>query len=443
MALSEIRIKIGGWLGGAGLWLYCFSAFLSTAGASLGFVIFSFAMPILPVRWRRWVREPLVMTSLGFSIFLLLQTLFAIQWLPGAADEMLDKLVGWEKLLLFIPFGFWMARWSERRFTLLLISVVGLAIGMLSYVNWSMPARFLQTRTGFLFPAIGFAYIAGIAILGLFILGLDSLRREGRKRHIGISLLLVLLLVILVQGFIQSYSRGAWLAMAVALFVLCVVWYRQRGGVMTNLPPRSQLALAVLLLSVVGMVIYLNEENIAERVVVEAEVISSVVKNQRDATEVSSTGLRLNVWRFGFEKFSERPFFGWGAGSAKYLIEQSGLANKLVSPDGEWLPHLHNTYIELLLQFGLVGFVWALAILLLLGRMVHQAVVAGTMPRSYALFFLAVLVFAAVWCVFDYRVVHRDWQFSWIILAGTIFSFHLQSISRREVKALKQREISG
>jgi O-antigen ligase len=428
MALSDIRIKMAAWLGGAGIWLYAFSAFLSTAGASLGFVLFTLAMPMSDVRWRRWIREPLIIISVGFSIFILLQTYFAIQWLPAAKDEILDKLVGWLKLLLFIPFGFWMARWASRRLTLLFVSVIGLAIGMLASVDWSTPAQFLQTRTGFQFPAIGFAYVAGIAILGLFMLGLDALKGMARKRQVVTSILLLLLLLMLIQGFIQSYSRGAWLAMAVALPVLFAAWYRHRASVKTRLPRRSQLAVGVLLLAVAGLVIYMNNENIAQRVVFESEVISSALSDQRDETEFSSTGLRLNVWRFGLEKFAERPIFGWGAGSAKYLIEQSGAADRLASPDGKWLPHLHNSYLEVLVQFGLVGFVWVLTILVLLGRMMLKVTAAGIMPRPYSLFFLFVVVFAAIWCVFDYRIVHRDWQFSWIILAGTIFSFHLQSI---------------
>jgi hypothetical protein len=69
-----------------------------------------------------------------------------------------------------------------------------------------------------------------------------------------------------------------------------------------------------------------------------------------------------------------------------------------------------------------------LVILLLLGRVVFNAGRAGKMPRQYVVFFIAAFVFAMIWSIFNYRIVHRDWLFSWILLAGTIFSFHLQII---------------
>jgi O-antigen ligase len=95
---------------------------------------------------------------------------------------------------------------------------------------------------------------------------------------------------------------------------------------------------------------------------------------------------------------------------------------------GKWLPHLHSAYIDMSVQFGLLGLAWASLILWLMGRTAVKNYQAGVMPKRYLLFFFAVFVFALVWSIFDYRTVHRDWRFSWILLAGTLFSFHLEMI---------------
>jgi O-antigen ligase len=192
---------------------------------------------------------------------------------------------------------------------------------------------------------------------------------------------------------------------------------------------------SILLLAGTLVIVMLNQEEILQRTTVESEVFGQILDNERDDTDFSSTGLRLNAWVFGLGKVAEKPVFGWGPGTTSYLVEQSGMPEKLRTFGGVWLQHLHNTYIEVLVQFGLIGLLWVLVILLLLGRVVHNAERAGKMPRHYVLFFIAAFVFAMIWSIFNYRIVHRDWLFSWILLAGTIFSFHLQMILDKAAEA--------
>lgn len=411
-----------------GLWLFSFSAFLSTAAAVAGYVIFTFALLFSNARWRQWVLDPLVLSCLGFGLFAGLQTYLAVQAIPEAADEMWDKLMGWEKLLIFIPFGYWVARRPDWRLGLLLASVVGLILGMLLKVDWAQLGQFMHTRSGFQFPAIGFAYVAGLAMLGLALFGGGQFKQSSPWKRGAWLFLIGVMLLILAQGFIQSYSRGGWLAMFVTLCVMAVIWYWRRDHLRGQVSTRVVVSVAVLLTAVTLAVVLLNQDKIKQRIAYEADVFSQIVSAERNETIPSSTGLRLNVWAYGLKKFIERPLFGWGPGTAGYLVAHSGQPEKLSHASGEWLPHLHNTYIEVLVQFGLAGLIWILLILILFGRIMIRASRAGEMPQRYALFFIAVLVFASVWAFFDYRIVHRDWRFSWILLAGTLFSFHLQMI---------------
>jgi O-antigen ligase len=423
--LSETTIKISDRVGFFGLWLFSFSVFLSTAAAVVGYVLFTFAMFFVDNHWRRWLGHPLVLASLGFGLCISLCTFFAAQNLPETSDEIWDKWLSWEKLLLFIPFGFWVYRRPEWREGVLLVSVLGLVVGMLIRVDWGNLAHFLNNREGFQFPAIGFAYVAGIALLGLGFLGTAAWKRGDAWFRLVWGFVLVVLTLILLQGFIQSYSRGSWLALLVTFFVLIPVFLSTWGkGSHSTGKIVMAGALFIALISVVGI---LNQDRIAKRLADESDLFEQILSNNIIPDENSSTALRLNAWAFGLDKTIERPWFGWGPGTTKYLVSQSGLPERLQA-DGKWLPHLHSAYIDMSVQFGLLGLAWASLILWLMGRTAVKNYQAGVMPKRYLLFFFAVFVFALVWSIFDYRTVHRDWRFSWILLAGTLFSFHLEMI---------------
>lgn len=66
---------------------------------------------------------------------------------------------------------------------------------------------------------------------------------------------------------------------------------------------------------------------------------------------------RLELTRFGWELWLQRPYTGWGWGSTSILVPQASLVQL------EY-PHFHNTWVQLLAEVGLVGglliagFVW-------------------------------------------------------------------------------------
>jgi len=417
-------------IGFIGLWLFSFSAFVSTAAAAIGYVLFALAFLLGKRPWRRLLSEPVVIASLGFGAYLLLHTCFAIARLPEISGDIWGAFRSWEKLLLFIPYAYWTGRRPEWLGRLLVAVLAGFLIGMLREVEWGSLGDFLGQRSGFQFPAIGFGLISGIMLLGLLILGWSSRETDIRLpllRRIAWHLGWVLVVLIVVQGFIQSHSRGAWLALAVAFIVLAVVLFAARNRVARSYSKGSALTLVVLLMVGVMTVYALNHQTIQQRFIDESDVISGIIFGDREGERLSSAGLRLNVWEFGLDKLAENPFWGYGAGTTRHLISNSGLSSKL-QEGSSWLHHMHSTYVDVLVQLGVVGLLWVLVIVYLLTKATRVQCRQGEMPGRYCLFFLAVLVFAAIWSLFDYRVVHREWRFAWIILAGVAYSFRLRAL---------------
>jgi O-antigen ligase len=185
--------------------------------------------------------------------------------------------------------------------------------------------------------------------------------------------------------------------------------------------PRSLLFVGVAALMTI---VALNAERLAKRVTEELNSVDEVVSGEMQDVSASSFGLRWNAQRFGLNAWLERPLLGWGAETSRPLIRASEDA-KLNFENGDSLKHLHNTYLEILVQFGLIGFVLFGLLIVLLWRGIARAQREGRIPADYGVYLIALLVLTLVWCLFDYRAVHQDWRIYWTLLAGTALSFAL------------------
>lgn len=123
-------------------------------------------------------------------------------------------------------------------------------------------------------------------------------------------------------------SRGAMITGVLALMVIPLT--------MTRLSP-GRLATALLLLVVSGTlaVVYLPE-TVVER-----------LATTRSEVEDATLGGRLKIWRAGMLVFSERPIIGYGLASFKTAV---------TSVMGPAAQVAHNSFISVLVETGLVGF---------------------------------------------------------------------------------------
>jgi O-antigen ligase len=432
-------------LGLAGLYLFSFFSLSSVAGAYLGLLLLCIGF-LLSVRdWYRLWREPVVLCALGFAAFVLLHSWHAADTARGlgALQNLKESAADWIKLLLFLPFAYWARGDAQRLARLLGLWLTGFVLGILLHWDWAYFGGSSSRRFGTYLPAIAFGMFTGLAAIGLVVLrrrcwsGSGAAEREGHKPIWSTGLRVALwgvLLAFMVQGLVQSFSRGSWLAFAAGLTV--AVWgeLRARGTARASTGRRPWLPLAVAL-AVVAAVLALNAPRLYERAGEEAEVLRGVLEQgQLDRGEVTSIGLRLHVWRFGLDAWQQRPWLGWGAGLGHPLIAQSQ-RGELRMHDGRWMVHLHNTYLEVLLQFGVLGLGLLGCWIWLLSRDFAVSYRAGCVPADLYRMFAALGVLVLVWSLFNYRVVHHDWRFFWILVAGAVYGFHLRMVLGTEKEA--------
>jgi len=128
----------------------------------------------------------------------------------------------------------------------------------------------------------------------------------------------------------------------------------------------------------------------------------------RDRLEESGpVSFRMAVYQAGWEMFLKKPLSGWGS-----LAMQTELSNRITDFHQEQF-FFHNTYLEILVQYGVLGlalYAWVIVDLFRLGRKRCLRSLAGTFPdaqfRSLWPLIVVVYLVNASFVVMNYQFVN-------------------------------------
>lgn len=393
--------------------VFAASAFVLPALANAALILAAAALLAQPaLAWQRLRGHPL-WPVLGVALtYLLLHSAVsaATGVLPAAGqDALLDLL----KLLLLVPVGWVVAGDPRRARCLLAVAAAGLLLRLLMF---SPPAQWLAVlgdpgrRLDFGFAAIASGLYCAAALLGLLVLLPGRVPAGGwaRAAALGGGLLVATLLA---AGLLASRSRGAWLALLLSLPVALSAPAR-----------RGRLALALLGAGILVAVL-VGGPAVTRRLGADAPAYPALaqVLGARDAAAAddawqqmphNSVGLRLHVWRLAGATWWQRPWFGHGAGAGEAILADAS------DPALRDLAHLHNTYVEIALRFGLIGLLLAAALVAALAVGVARRIQDGLEIPDLARYLAGALVLTAVWSLSDFRLFRLDFRLYTVLLAG-------------------------
>ncbi|RNE92054.1 O-antigen ligase domain-containing protein [Marichromatium sp. AB31] len=400
--------------GVAMLYLLAASAFLSTALASIAMAGLALAFVLAPPAPRApWHWSPASLAVVALCLLVVARAAVAALD-PSVPHGLLwESALDWCKLLLFIPFAHFLAGERPRALRLLGLALAGLALGMLWRLDWGLlasdPGAFLGERDQYGFTAIATGLYTGSALLGLMLMR-ERLLARAAQAFPRWSLILAwgLLLGLFALGFLQSQSRGSWVAWLPALLLGLVLAAPARARLDGRVLRRA-LWIAVLA-AVVLVLVAFQADDLLWRMREDLAWISGA----REGTAASSLGQRWSAQLVGLSLWLEHPWFGWGPGLSQWLMDLSGDPG-VRDGAGVALRHLHNTYLEVLVQFGVAGlFCCALLTLALLTASWRGC--AG--DRLLRALLIALWCYLLLWELTNYRMVRHDWLMYWILLAG-------------------------
>ena len=221
-----------------------------------------------------------------------------------------------------------------------------------SYFVWEEASNRVPQVTGFFGHYNGFASFLNGSIF--FFL---SLVFFGRARFVRISC--GLLVVGMLAALVLSGSRGGWVSFVaggVLWLIATNIWLIQRKSKWVGVSVLTSLALGVAgILTSVWMVQKLSENRVE---------LSDELVNQREV--VVHDGGRLDFQQMAIEVFQDEPLWGSGPRAFSYASLQKW------DPSEFWIGNnppdwVHNEYLQTLTDYGAVGLVIILVVLLLHG----------------------------------------------------------------------------
>ncbi|RDB41847.1 O-antigen ligase family protein [Halomonas sp. DQ26W] len=304
------------------------------------------------------------------------------EWLSD--NPRLDRLGKW---FLFIGLAWWIG--GSTRTTLLIWSL-GLA-GLIVAVFWP-EGSLEQWQRGLQGGRAEFAIrnaqhdamLFGVGLLGLVCFA-GRCWRGGSALAWGRRLSWSLALIVCIVGIVITQTRAVWLAVLVVLpLIAALVWWRGRS---TSRWSRWGLAIVALVVLAGAAVLH---EPVTNRLASEERIIVQAMEGDWKSIPYSSIGNRLLTWRASVDWIVERPLVGWGEKGRSLVIEHT-----------EWLPdrtrdnygHLHNSFLEILVSYGLLGLSVVMALIAWIGVGAWKAWRAGAMPGDMALFGVAFFIF--------------------------------------------------
>ena len=154
-----------------------------------------------------------------------------------------------------------------------------------------------------------------------------------------------------------TQTRAAFLGLIVASFVALVQGVRQG-----NLFGRNQLSMTkgvLVIVLVIGLVAWPAKELLHARIAADNTSFHALITGNLEELPFSSVGIRVHSWVEAMKWIAERPVTGWGQKARSDVIRLSeSFPDYIDGVTKAEFGHLHNGYLEILLGFGVIGFVF-------------------------------------------------------------------------------------
>lgn len=238
---------------------------------------------------------------------------------------------------------------------------------------------------------------------------------------LGLSAFFIVVIII-------TQSRQVWLALVVCLFCAPLVnklifGSRVKTGTLISV-------YVVLALITFGAA---NVETVHKRLEAESSSIIRIANLDLDSVEAAgSVGLRIHLWSEALVWISERPFLGSGEEARRTVIQESSSLPNAVRTT---FTHLHNSHLETLLSFGVVGA--ALVYFLICWPVIYTTMFsAAAHRRTWTAFSFIVVIFWLTVNCFESYFYSSNGIFVFAVFYGIIYSFRFPHLIKdQELRA--------
>ena len=284
--------------------------------------------------------------DIEFSIELLLFIFvpFIIAYFDGGIDTRLDNYI--LRYLIFFPFVFFvkdmkkvMILLKATLFSATIVMILATFNFIKDYKEWAKPVGMYYPRITAILTVQDFANIMCIVLLFLMSFLLFYRNKDNKKNKI-IKVFLFIMTVLTLFLVIVNRSKMVYICLLPTVFYIIF-------------KKRKRYILVAILICLGGYFALPN--SITDR-------LQYIVNYEKDP----SSNLRVIFWKTGLEAFKQKPVLGWQWEDRKDFnlryYKKTGVSEyvheNFLDRLSEWpiyYVHTHSTYLQFLLDFGIVG----------------------------------------------------------------------------------------
>ena len=332
----------------------------------------------------------------------------------------------------FIPVAFWLGGQTRKTLALWALALIGILSA-----PWLAGHGWAELRSGLMGHRVDFnlhnaqhaAMLYGVGILGLISFSHRIFTINTGAYWFKCSLWF-LALTASCFGVIVTQTRGIWLGLCGSCLLLLVFYF----GIFWKNSRKKTYTGAIILL-IIAISISITIETPLKRIVInrlsmEDTDVVKVLKGDISNLPYTSVGLRAHTWVEAWSWIKQRPLVGWGGNGNRLVIQQS---KRFPNWKKKEYHHLHNSYLDLLVNFGALGGLFYFG---LLGWLVMRGIGAwksGHMPGDVLIFFLSFLLFWSIINCFESYIFFSSGNFVFALIAGGILT-HIWAVDIETTK---------
>lgn len=236
--------------------------------------------------------------------------------------------------------------------------------------------------------------------------------------HRLLALAWLALLAICIAAVVASQTRGVWagfIAGALTLATIRVMELRNRYRRRTIFAGAVATAVCTLAIGYIAL-----GDIVSQRLAAERETLHLLQQGQLEKVpDTTSAGVRLHTWREALNWIAEHPLVGWGGNGRSLIFDHSTNLPESIKQN---FGHLHNSYLDLLANYGLLGLALLVALVYwLVSRCLH-GYRSGHLCAGDFTFCLSFTVFFAVINLFESYLFYDSGHLVMALVGGGILT---------------------
>lgn len=354
--------------------------------------------------------------------------LAAPDWVDSSPK--LDKIA---RIFIFIPIAWWLKDSPKKVFIFWAIAALTIIVA-----PWVSGGGWKEINSGLHGTRITFGlrnWEHVSLFFGFIMIGLLCFAARLFKWRRSSIIIWISVMCLCVYTVAASQTRACWLALIATTIITFVYYFFGKNKKTIKI---KYILIAAIIALIAGSVIYKSMGHILEkRIGSESGVIQHIIKGDLENVPYTSIGIRIHMWRASVEKIKERPLTGWGSNGQYIAIH-----------DTNWIPenikqefgHIHNIYIALLTDYGVIGlifyFIWVGWLLI----KVLKAVSKGYLSNDIGYFALGAMIFWSVISIFESYLFFWTGVFCLQVIFGGLLGliWHAQIQKNKQKDSLKE-----